>query len=101
MASNLLRLAAMPPSQLSPSPNISGDAAQVAALLRRRKRVRRMRFVVCETIALTVMVASVVAGVSERFASEAFTPVFRILPIAAAAVATVLPILFFGHRKRR
>ena len=91
----------MPPSHLSRSPDISGAAAQIAALFRRRTRLRRIRFIICEALALAVMVASVGAGVSERFASDAFTPLFRILPIAAAAIATVLPILFFGHRKRR
>jgi hypothetical protein len=71
-----------------------------AALVRRRRRIRMARFVVAETVVIALMIGSVVAGVSARFAHESFTPIFRVLPITAAVVATILPIIFFGDPKR-
>jgi hypothetical protein len=60
-----------------------------------------VRYIICEAVAIAVMVGSAVAGISERFAAENFTPVFRVLPVSAAVVAVVLPIIFFGDPKRR
>jgi hypothetical protein len=60
-----------------------------------------VRFIVAEVLVLSVLILSVLAGISERFSSESFTPVFRALPITAAVVAAILPILFFGDPKRR
>jgi len=57
--------------------------------------------VAAETFAIGLMVASIVAGVSARFADEALTPIFRVLPITAAVAAAILPILFFGDPKRK
>jgi hypothetical protein len=76
-------------------------AANPARLIRQRRRMRMMRFVAAETFAVAVLLVSVVAGISERFAAEALTPIFKVLPITAATVAALLPILFFGHPKRR
>ena len=72
-----------------------------AIVARRRRRVRLARFIAFETVAIAVLLFSVVAGISERFAAESLTPIFRVLPITAAAVAAILPILFFGAPKRR
>jgi hypothetical protein len=58
-------------------------------------------FIVLETMAIGVTIASAIAGISIRFAAESLTPVFRILPVGAAIVAAILPILFFGDPKRR
>jgi hypothetical protein len=60
-----------------------------------------MRFIAGEIVAIAVLAVSVLAGISERFAVESLTPIFRTLPIAAATIAAVLPILFFGHPKKR
>jgi pyrroline-5-carboxylate reductase len=60
-----------------------------------------IRFIAAETVAIAVLVVSVLAGISERFASASLTPVFRALPITAAIVAAVLPILFFGGPQGR
>ena len=79
-------------------------AESTADVRRRRRRKRFMRFVVLEVMAIALAIGSVIAGVSERFAAEWLTPAFRFLPIAAAATATILPIVFFGspsHRRRR
>jgi hypothetical protein len=59
------------------------------------------RLVAAETFAVAVTIASVVAGISARFAAETFTPIFRVLPISAAVVAAILPIFFFGDLRRR
>jgi len=63
--------------------------------------MRIVRFVAAETLAVGILMASIIAGVSARFAVESLTPIFRILPIIAAAAAAILPILFFGNPKRR
>jgi hypothetical protein len=89
----------------APNPQPGRPAARkdpgIADLVRRRRRVRLARFIAGEAIAIAVLVLSVLAGISERFAAETLTPVFRVLPITAACVAALLPILFFGHPKRK
>jgi hypothetical protein len=69
-------------------------------LFRQRRRTRRRWFLLAEILSLAVMIGSIVAGISERFAAESLTPLFRTLPVAAAIVAGVLPILFFGNPNR-
>jgi len=66
---------------------------------RTRRRQKLLWFLAVESIVLLVMVLSVLAGVSARFASESLTPIFRVLPVAAAVGATIFPILFFGHKR--
>jgi len=63
--------------------------------------MRLTRFIAFETISIAVLLLSILAGISQRFAAESLTPIFRVLPITAAAVAGILPILFFGDPKRR
>jgi hypothetical protein len=53
-----------------------------------------------ELFAIGVMIASIVAGISARFANDSLTPIFRVLPISAAVVTAILPIVFFGDPKR-
>lgn len=76
-------------------------AQSTADVLRQRRRMRFLRFLVLEAIAVVIAIASVAAGISQRFADEAYTPAFRVLPICAAAAAAILPILFFGSPSRR
>jgi hypothetical protein len=78
--------------------NAFGSAAR---LVHRRRRMRLVRFMAAETLAIFVLIVSVLAAISERFASESLTPIFRALPITAAIVAAILPIVFFGGSKRR
>jgi hypothetical protein len=73
----------------------------IAAIIRHRRRLRMLRFVAFETIAIGVMIVSAFAGISSRFAAESLTPIFRVLPVSAAIVAVILPIVFFGDPKRR
>ena len=71
------------------------------ALLRHKRRMRTIRFLVCEAIAIAVMVVSSLAATSLPFAAESLTPAFRMIPITAATVAVILPILFFWNPRRR
>ncbi len=71
------------------------------ALVRQRRKIRRRWFLFAETLSLIVMIGSVLAGISQRFAAESLTPLFRILPIAAALVAGILPIVYFSNPNRR
>jgi len=71
------------------------------ALLRRKRRMRAVRFVVGEVIAIAVAVVSSLAATSARFGAENLTPAFRVIPITAATVAVILPILFFANPRRR
>jgi hypothetical protein len=77
---------------------LHGDAV---AILRQRRRVRRRSFLLAEMLSLTVLIGSILAGISQRFAADSFTPLFRILPIAAALVAAILPIIYFSNPQRR
>jgi hypothetical protein len=69
-------------------------------LFRQRRRMRRRWFLFAETLSVAVLVGSVAAGISERFAADTLTPLFRVLPVAAAMVAGILPILFFANPNR-
>lgn len=71
------------------------------ALLRRKRRMRAIRFIVCEAIAIAITVVSSLAATSVRFGAESLTPAFRVIPITAGTVAVILPILFFGNPRRR
>jgi len=77
------------------------ESLDLARLARNRRRLRLARFVFAEAVALAVLAGSVLAGISERFSAESLTSIFKVVPILAATAATVLPILFFGHPKRR
>jgi hypothetical protein len=77
------------------------DRANIAALVRQRRRARLLRFAICEVIAIALTVGFTLAGLSSQYLDDSLTPVFRFLPIASAAAATILPILFFGDPKRR
>jgi hypothetical protein len=75
--------------------------ANIAAIVRQRRRVRLLRFAICEALAVALTITFAWAGVSSRYLDETLTSLFRFLPIASAAVATILPILFFGSPQRR
>jgi pyrroline-5-carboxylate reductase len=89
------------PDQTRVASEVDSAEQEIAHLARRRRRLRLVRFMAAEAFALAILVLSVLAGISERFASESLTPIFRALPITAAAVAAILPILFFGGPKRK
>jgi hypothetical protein len=88
-----------PPKQIRRPPPVTAPPNALASYRRRRRTLRRW-FLLAETLSLLVMVGSVVAGISERFAAESLTALFRVLPVAAAIVAGILPILFFSNPNR-
>jgi hypothetical protein len=89
------------PRPISTADTQKSQARSNAKEIRRRRRMRTARFIAFETVAVAVFVLSVLAGISERFAAESLTPLFRTLPITAAVVAAILPIFFFGDPKRK
>jgi hypothetical protein len=97
---NLFHLTIMIHSLEAPHRPSVVNPTDLATLARRQRRIRMARFVAAETFALGLTVASVIAGVSARFSDESLTPIFQVLPIVAAAAATILPIIFFGGLKR-
>ena len=84
-----------------PDPNRPPIAPEFAAIARQRRRTRLLIFVILESLVIAVTMAAMAAGISEHFLAETFTKVFRIVPIVGAIVAAILPIVFFGHPKRR
>ena len=87
------------PGRKSETRNAPPDSP--VALLRRRRRTKFIRFVLVESLAVAVMIGFGLAGMASDTASESLTPLFRILPIAAAVAATLIPILFYGFSGRR
>jgi hypothetical protein len=86
---------------VAPEDELNRKELDPIAFVRHRRRLRLARFIAFETVAVAVLVASILAGISARFAAESLTPLFRVLPVTAASVAAILPILFFGDPKRR
>jgi hypothetical protein len=70
-------------------------------LVRERRRVRTTRFIVCEALAIGLLLGSMLAAFSTNFATGHPRPFLKMLPILAAAIATLIPVLFFGNPKRR
>ena len=66
---------------------------------RKRRRQKFVWFLAVESVAVLVMTVSILAGLSLRFSSESWTPVFRVLPVTAAVIAALLPILFYGNAR--
>lgn len=77
-------------------------AADIAAeLVRERRRIKVIRFAMCEAAAIALTVLSIIAGIYTRDADGSVDPVFRVLPVTCAVIATAVPILFFGKVRRR
>ena len=87
-------------SRLQTASAVPSSRAIGRRVARRRRRIRWARFMAGELFAIGVMIASIVAGISARFANDSLTPIFRVLPISAAVVTAILPIVFFGDPKR-
>lgn len=87
-------------SQQIRRPPLTAAPPDPAALARHRRKLRRRWFLFAELLSLAVLLGSVVAGISERFTAESLTPLFRVLPIAAAIIAGILPIVYFSNPKR-
>ena len=53
-------------------------------------------FFIFESLALVMLLGSLWGGVATHFSSETYAQFFRLLPIAPAIVAVILPILYFA-----
>jgi hypothetical protein len=62
----------------------------------RRRRLKLIRFVVWQTIALSVVAGAATLGISQWFTDESLTLALRLLTIAGALAATIIPIIFYA-----
>ena len=77
-------------------------ASDVAAeLVRERRRMKVIRFAMCEAAAIALTVLSIMTGIYTREADGSVDAIFRVLPVTCAIIATAVPILFFGKVRRR
>lgn len=53
-------------------------------------------FLIFESLAVALLLLALWGGVAAHSWPETFAPVLRILPIAPAIVAAILPILYFA-----
>jgi hypothetical protein len=54
------------------------------------------QFLILESVALVLLLASLWVAVATHLRTEAFAEVLGLLPIAPAAAVTILPILYFA-----
>lgn len=56
-----------------------------------------LRFLVCEALAISVLIPSAILGISRRFTDQNVLLLINILIIAAAATIAILPMIFYGR----
>ncbi len=61
---------------------------------------RFVRFLTCECVAIFVLVASALIGMRHRLPDDPLNFFTRVLTIASAVVAVVIPVLFYGLPER-
>ena len=66
------------------------------ALSKRRRKAKMRRFIVCESVALTVLLPLVILGLAHRPDNVALVWIMNILTITSAVAAALLPIFFFA-----
>ena len=66
------------------------------ALSKRRRKTKMRRFIVCESVAVAVLLPLVVLGLSRRPDNVALLWIMNISTIASAVAAALLPIVFFA-----
>jgi hypothetical protein len=64
--------------------------------LQRHRRVKFIRFIVCQIVALSIVAASAALGISEWFTDESLMLTFTWLTIAGAIAAVTVPIVFYA-----
>jgi hypothetical protein len=62
----------------------------------RHRRVKLIRFIVWQTIALSVVAGAATLGVSQWFTDESLTLALRLLTITGALAATIIPVIFYA-----
>ena len=66
------------------------------ALSKRRRKAKMRRFIVCESIAVAVLMPLAILGLEHRPENAALLWIMNILTIASAVVAALIPIFFFA-----
>jgi hypothetical protein len=66
------------------------------AVLKRRRKAKIRRFLICESIAVGVLLSLVILGLAHRPESGALVWIMNIMTIASAVAAALIPILFFA-----
>ena len=66
------------------------------ALSRRRRKAKMQRFIVCESIALAVLLPLAILGLAHRPENVALLWTMNISTIASAVAAALFPIFFFA-----
>lgn len=92
--------AASRPIIIAPDPQTDffqdfADSGETAFLKRRRKAKIR-RFLICESIAVGVLLSLVILGLAHRPESGALVWIMNIMTIASAVATALIPILFFA-----
>jgi len=66
------------------------------ALSKRRRKAKMRRFIICETVALAVLLPLVILGLTHHPDNIALVWIMNILTITSAVAAALLPIFFFA-----
>ena len=64
---------------------------------RDKRGPKLFRFLMCEALAISVLIPSAILGISRRFTDQNVLLLINILIIAAAATIAILPMLFYGR----
>ena len=66
------------------------------AVVRRRRKTKFRRFVICEAVALTVLLPLAIIALAHRPSNGALVWVMNISTIASAVAAALIPIFFYA-----
>lgn len=72
------------------------DVIRPPASRRSRRRVKLVRFLVCEITALIAILICARLAVAERFLNHAYNQLFATLLILATSAAAMIPVFFYG-----
>lgn len=72
------------------------DSSGTLSQLSERRRIKLVRFVLFESIALVILLLLAKLGMSHPFPGDPLKPWFRILTIVAVLPVGAIPILFYG-----
>ena len=72
------------------------DSSGALAQISHRRRVKLVRFIIFEGVALVALLFLAKLGMSHPFPGDPLRPWFRILTIVAAVTVGTIPILFYG-----
>lgn len=64
--------------------------------VQRDRRIKLIRFMICQTVAFSVVFGSIALGISQHFTDASLILTFKLLTISAAVATAVIPILFYA-----